>query len=489
MTTTRPSNVGSDTQADITVDVTILGGGPVGCTLALLLCDMGLSTVVIDRDAEPYQLPRAIVMDDEIQRAIHDHGMGEWLRAYTTPLVRGDFVGADGTVIIGGDVPAVGLQGLPPVVCHYQPELDTMLRREVVARGSITRFGHTVTGMVDSGDMVMSSLDNGETVSSRWFVGCDGASSWTRKSSGLTLEDLRFDQEWLVVDVELHENSNVELPLGVRQYCDPARPATYVKGHARFRRWEFQVQPGEDSAMLNTESGLWALLAPWLTPTDARIVRSAVYRFHAVVAPLMQKGRVFLAGDSGHQMPPFMGQGLNSGMRDAINLAWKLAFVHRGLASQALLDTYSIERVPHVRSTVAHAADVGRLIDQLAGRESHGVDPESGYGGARPQPFIESGVVTGDDPRVGHQFWHHPAVSEAVTHLGASFAVVANDEIDIPAQLADLGARLVVAPEATGGTYAVVVRPDRYVAAVAADADSLTNVAASLNSLGGFRTA
>ena len=142
------------------------------------------------------------------------------------------------------------------------------------------------------------------------------------------------------------------------------------------------------SDALNTDDGLWGLLAEWVKPSDARLVRSAVYRFHAVVAPQMQNRNVFLAGDSAHQTPPFAGQGLNSGMRDAVNLAWKMSYVVRGLATPALLDTYTPEREPHVRSTVAHAVDMGRLIDQLAGRVSHGVDIESGYGGTRPAPLM-----------------------------------------------------------------------------------------------------
>ena len=466
----------------INAEVTILGGGPVGCFLAVLLNRMGVSNVLIERDDQPYQLPRAIVMDDEIQRIFHDYGMGEWLMHNTSRLENADFVTADGAHIMGAAVPERGLQGLPPVVVHYQPDLDAMLRDEVVASGSITRFGHIIAGMVDHGDHIETILDDGEEIHSRWFVGCDGASSWTRRHVGLQLEDLSFDQEWLVVDVELHENGTVDLPLGVRQYCDPLRPSTYVKGHGRYRRWEFQVQPNEDSAVLNTEAELWRILKPWLTYSDARIVRSAVYRFHAVVAPTMQNGNVFLAGDSAHQMPPFLGQGLNSGMRDAMNLAWKLAFVSRGAATTALLDTYSTERVPHVRNTVGHAADLGRLINQLSGKEESGVDSDAGYGGARPQPFIEAGMITGDDPKIGHQFWFDADVSHAVVAGGASFVVVSSKQIAIPKELIDLGAQLVVSSTATQGTYAIIVRPDRYVAAIANDANELAQCAAILHS-------
>lgn len=454
-------------------DVTILGGGPVGCVMGVLLQNMGLNVVLIERDLEPYQLPRAIVMDDEIYRMLTVQGLGDWLSANTTPLERGDFVGADGSVIIGADIPKVGLLGVPPVVVHFQPELDTMLRREFVSRGGDARFGHTISNLVDQGESVVTTLNDASMIESRWFVGCDGASSWARKHVGLTLEDLKFDQEWLVVDVELHADSSVDLPLGVRQYCLPDRPCTYVKGARRYRRWEFQVQEHEDSAELNTPTGLWGLLQPWLSKQDAEIVRSAVYRFHAVVAPEMRKGGVFLAGDSAHQTPPFAGQGLNSGMRDAINLAWKMSFVKRGLLDVDLLDTYTQERVPHVRSSVAAAVDLGRLIDQLAGRVSHGVGLDSGYGGTRPAPFLEAGLVIGDDPRVGHQFWHQPEVVASSLVGGASFVLVVQSEIALPLTLQRLGTQLVVAPDACACAYAVLVRPDLYVAAVADDAAGL----------------
>lgn len=462
------------------VDVVIIGGGPVGCLLAVLLNDMGVSNTVIERDLQPYMLPRAAVMDDEIQRVFHDHGMGPWLEANTTTLTRADFVGPDGSVVIGTDLPELGLQGVPPVVCHYQPELDTMLRARCEAGGTRALWGRTVTDLVDRGGSCLTTLDTGEVIESRWVVGCDGASSWTRRHLGIALEDLRFDQEWLVVDIAMKEGSAVELPLGVRQYCRPARPCTYVKVHGPYRRWEFQVQPTEDSARLNTPEGLWGLLAEWVTPGDADLVRSAVYRFHAVVAPQMQQGNVFLAGDSAHQTPPFAGQGLNSGMRDAVNLAWKMSYVTRGLAGESLLDTYTPERAPHVRSVIEHAVDMGRLIDQLAGRVSHGVDVQSGYGGTRPAPHIEAGIVTGDNPRVGHQFWYHPGVSRAVREGGASFAVVTAVPVEMPPALVALSAVNVVAPEAVGDSYAVVVRPDRYVAAVAADHPGLTTDADTL---------
>jgi len=461
-------------------DVVIIGGGPVGCLLSILLSDMGVTNTVIERDKESYQLPRAIVMDDEIQRMFHDHGMGAWIEANTSRLEAADFVDGNGAYILGAEVPPMGLQGLPPVIVHYQPELDAMLRTQAATRGAQVHWGQVANSLQELGNRCVVTLDDGTVYESRWVVGCDGASSWTRRQLEMQLEDLEFDQPWLVVDIELHDNAQVDLPVGVRQYCDAQRPATYVKGHRQYRRWEFQIQKHEDAQQLNTAQGLWSLLSPWVTPVDARIVRSAVYRFHAVVAPQLQKGNVFLAGDSAHQMPPFLGQGLNSGMRDAVNLAWKLAFVQRGIAAEKILYTYTTERVPHVRSVVAHAADVGRLIDQLSGRVSHGINPDSGYGGARPAAHIESGLVYGDDERVGHQFWFHPDVSAAVVHNGASLVVVSAEEIELPEELNQLEAQVVVAKSAVGNAYAIVVRPDRYVAAVLADVQELRRFATTV---------
>ena len=461
-------------------DVVIIGGGPVGCVLGILLIDAGVDVVLIERDEKPYQLPRAIVMDDEIYRTLSDHGLGKWLEANTSTLERGDFVDAEGNEILGADIPPRGLLGVPPVVVHYQPDLDVMLREEFEARGGHARWGMTIKDAVDHGDKVVAVCSDGETIESRWLVGCDGASSWTRKNFGLTLEDLQFDQEWLVVDLELKDTAKVELPLGVRQYCKPDRPCTYVKGARNYRRWEFQVQEHESADLLNTTDGLWSLLADWIAPSDAEIVRSAVYRFHAVVAPSMQKGNVFLAGDSAHQMPPFAGQGLNSGMRDAVNLAWKLGFVKNGWLPESVLGTYTTERVPHVRSSVAAAVDLGRLIDQLAGRVSHGVGLESGYGGARPAPFLESGLVVAGDPRVGHQFWAQPEVSRMAVSDGGSFVVVSGAAVELPEELRRIRAKSLVDPSACTDAFAILVRPDLYVAAVASDADDLKRCASAL---------
>jgi 3-(3-hydroxy-phenyl)propionate hydroxylase len=200
-----------------------------------------------------------------------------------------------------------------------------------------------------------------------------------------------------------------------------------------------------------------------------------------VVAPQWRAGNVFLAGDSCHQMPPFLGQGLNSGSRDAVNLAWKLALVHRGLAHDRVLDTFTSERVPHVRSTVEHAVDTGRLIDQLAGRESHGVDRSAGYGGTRPQPILGPGVLVPGHPWVGHPLKFCPEIVTALDANTPTFAIVSRDAVRVPDSFAGLRVVQVRAePAVTDGHHAVIVRPDRYVAAVVTDPNDLEQAARTL---------
>lgn len=470
-----------------TRDVLVVGGGPVGVTTGLLAARRGLAVTVLERQPEVYDLPRAIVMDDEIQRVFQGIGLTGGLQAITTKLGGAEFVDATGQRLIGVDLPddAPWPHGHHPVVCHYQPELEAFLRREAVAAGVDLRLGVGVSAVGQGGgDGAWVELaDDGSRLTAPWVVAADGAASPTRKGLGIAFEDLGFDQGWLVVDVELTTAWD-GLPVVVQQVCDPARPTTYVPGHDRYRRWEFQLQPDDDPTALTTPEGVWSLLAPWLSPDRARIVRAVVYRFHATVAAAMGAGRVLLAGDAAHQMPPFLGQGLCSGLRDAANLAWKLEAVARGWAGAGLLASYDVERRPHATGLVAHAVDTGRLIDQLAGRAESARPLESAYGGERPFPHLLEGVLAGTHAMRGRQLpqpWLDGRPLD--DHLGPGWAVLPGDRLAVPPPLGQrweaVGGRVVRGTGAvlTGDLLppegAVVVRPDRYVAAVAADADEL----------------
>jgi 3-(3-hydroxy-phenyl)propionate hydroxylase len=469
-------------------DVIVVGGGPVGVTTALLLARRGFAVTVFERAAEVYDLPRAIVMDDEVQRVFQNAGLLGGLHDITTPLRGAEFVTTDGTRIVGLELPddAEFPLGHHPSVVYYQPELEAFLRAAATSAGVDLRLGVEVASVEQTPDRVTVTTDSG-TETASWLIAADGASSPIRKSLGLSFLDQGFDQDWLVLDVRLRR-AVPNLSRLVQQICDPARPTTYVPGHGDYRRWEFQLQPDDDRATMTDAETVWRLLAPWITPDDADLVRAVVYRFHATVADDMRVGRIFLAGDAAHQMPPFLGQGLCSGIRDAANLAWKLRLVDHGTAEHSLLDTYAAERLPHAAGVVAHAVDTGRLIDELSGRSAGGADLSAGYGGGRPFPTLENGLRHGDHPAVGRQV-PQPTIDERPLDelLGEGFTVVTDTATmleGIESQWGDLANGLVV-PAGTltlalppGG--AVVIRPDRYVAAVAHDATDLFAASAVL---------
>jgi 3-(3-hydroxy-phenyl)propionate hydroxylase len=462
-------------------DVIVVGGGPVGVMTALLLAQRGFAVQVLERAPEVYDLPRAIVMDDEIQRVFQNAGLLDELRVITTPLQGAEFVRPDGERIIGAELPedADWPLGLHPTVTYYQPELEAFLRAAAVRHGVDLRLGIEVSSVDQTADGVTALTDAG-TASARWLVAADGASSRVRKQLGLAFVDQGFDQDWLVLDARLRREVPT-LPRFVQQVCDPLRPTTYVVGHADYRRWEFQLQPGETREEMIEPARVWQLLEGWITPDDADLVRAVVYRFHATVADAMRVGRIFLAGDAAHQMPPFLGQGLCSGIRDAANLAWKLRLVDDGVAGDGLLDTYGAERMPHAAGVVEHAVDTGRLIDELSGRAPQQTGLDAAYGGSRPFPILRHGMVHGDHPSVGRQL-PQPAIDGRPLDvlLGGGFAIVVDDPsilAGVEDRWGDL-ARVVEVPPGTmpmtlppGG--AVIVRPDRYVAAVAHDTAEL----------------
>jgi 3-(3-hydroxy-phenyl)propionate hydroxylase len=260
---------------------------------------------------------------------------------------------------------------------------------------------------------------------SRHLVGCDGGSSLVRKQAGMALEDLGFDEPWLVVDVVVDDDTLAQLPQTQVQYCEPERPCTYVVCVGNHRRWEIRLDPRDRVSGEWPEEELWPLLKRWIGPEDGRIWRSAAYRFHGLVADVWRRGRILLAGDAAHMTPPFMAQGMAQGMRDAQNLAWKLDHVIRRGAADELLDTYQQERKPHVTTTTRTAIALGQLIcesdperaaerdarllaeqngvvqtvvrqDLIPGLTAGLIDPDSPEAGTvLPQPFVHAGSVDG----------------------------------------------------------------------------------------------
>lgn len=363
---TRPN------RPDGVVPALIVGAGPVGVSAAILLAQRGVSSLVVDRYADAYPLPRAVHLDDEIYRVLADLGVAEQFARITMPTLGLRLIDArQRTIAEFTRSEPIGQFGFPPANMFDQPDLERILRERLAELDEATLLGGTelVDFDADSASgpvrVRLRELATGEeyVVTAGAVLGCDGANSTVRTLIGSTMEDLGFEERWFVADVRCEQ----PLPIwhGVHQLCDPARAGTLMQiGPARYR-WEFRLKDGETADDLLDGGTFATLVQPWLGPVrfeDLELVRHAEYTFKARIADTWRAGRVFLLGDAAHLTPPFIGQGLCAGLRDAANLSWKLAAVLTGRADEALLDSYEPERVPHARSLVKKAVKVGWVM-------------------------------------------------------------------------------------------------------------------------------
>jgi flavoprotein hydroxylase len=391
-------------------DVAIVGYGPVGAALAILLGQLGRRVLVLERHLKPYPLPRAVHYDHEAARILQACRVAERCSKIVEPAEIYEFQNAERRPLIRFGRIGNGVSGWPQSSMFSQPDLESILFDRVNELPEITvRRGASVHDLLVDGDQVVVQLDGGDTARARYVVGCDGANSTIRDLAGIPITDRAFFYDWLVVDVVFNE-PRVFDPLNV-QICDPARPTTVVSGGPGRRRWEFMALPGESIEFLNDEATAWRLLESWdARPDNAVLEKHAVYRFQARWVEQWRRGRVLLAGDAAHQTPPFAGQGLCTGLRDAANLAWKLDLVVRGLAPDALLDTYGRERGPHTEAVIELAMDMGKLICVADPAEAAGRDEAffATYDGSvtdvPPFPPITDGVVLAGSPGAGELF-------------------------------------------------------------------------------------
>lgn len=352
-----------------TVDVVVVGLGPVGITLCNILASHGLRVIGLDSAEEVYDLPRAIGMDHEVMRVFQGIGVADALAPCIGEYRPSEYRSADGRLLRRLESPGEPYPlGWPPYLTFLQPDLERVLRERGKRHPNLsTRVSTDLVTLENPDAPTLTIRDNRtgrtETIRPRFVVGCDGGNSFVRRTLGIEFEDLIFDEPWVVVDVLL-DDPTVSLPDTNVQYCDPRRPHTHVVGPGNLRRWEFMVLPGEDPAALNQPNRIWQLLSPWLRPDQGRLWRSAAYNFHALVAQEWRRGNVFLAGDACHMTPPFLAQGMVQGIKDAVNLGWKLAFAQKQ-GSNLLLDSYQSERRPVVRQVIWAAKDLGHVICEL----------------------------------------------------------------------------------------------------------------------------
>src|SRR5271166_602501 len=429
-------------------NVVIVGCGPVGAMLANLLGLQGISTLVLEREAAIYNLPRAVHFDDEVMRLLQTVDLAETMQALVHVSPGMKFVDDTGRLLLDwGRPPERGPQGWYASYRFHQPELERVLREGLARWPSVSlKLRTEVFALEQEAD---------------------------------AMEDLGFHERWLVLDAILRRPC---WNLGEHsvQHCSRKRPATYVRGTGNRRRWEIAVLPGEDEAAITQPAKVLELLKPWVEPEDVELERMAVHTFHSAIAPRWRSGRLLIAGDSAHLTPPFLGQGMCAGMRDAGNLAWKLGRVLRGQNDEGLLDTYQTERAPHVREYIELAVRLGGLINTKAMEAALPDSVLEGGDAARMtsiKPRLGPGVAAGWNSLAG-QIAPQPRLADGTRlddRVGYRFAALLQPDFvaDLPADtLGRLADREVVvvaddAPEPqawlqAADASAILVRPDRY---------------------------
>jgi 3-(3-hydroxy-phenyl)propionate hydroxylase len=393
----------------LTADVAVIGFGPVGKLLALRLGRRGHAVVVVERERGRYPLPRAVTHCSDFARILQSVGLSpdtipEITQPYDDMYV---WRNGEGQTLVEVDWSGRGESGWYNTYFFHQPSLEERLDALIAGLPSVRVLrGWEAEALAQDGtgtEVRARSAGTGErlVLSAAWVVGADGANSRVREWAGLDWHDEGYFYDWLVVDVR--PRPGLRFPHVAAQSCDVRRPSTMVPGGPGRRRWEFMRLPGETSAELDTADNAWELLRPHgLTPENCVLERHAVYRFQARWATRWRAGRAFLAGDAAHLMPPFAGQGLGAGVRDVMNLSWKLDAVLGGVAGEGLLDTYGPERLHHAIAFVRFSMELGKVICMTDPAEGAARDARmiAGWSAgmrppAPPRPGLGPGLHTG----------------------------------------------------------------------------------------------
>jgi len=343
--------------------VLIVGAGPTGLTLANLLGQAGIATLLIDRKASTVAEPRAVSIDDESLRTMQAIDLASDVLRDVVPGYGVHYFDRPGGHCFGKVEPTSTLYGFPKRNAFRQPLFEATLRRGLDRFTSVdVRFEHELLSFQQDDDLVTAEVRNATrevlTVSARYLVACDGGRSPVRKQLGVAMVGSSFQSRWLVVDTEQDDDPFWQ----TRVYCDARRPVVEVPGPHRTRRFELMLRPEESEAEMLEEGKLRELLRPFRGDKPTAVVRKTVYTFHARVAERWKVGRIFLAGDAAHLTPPYAGQGMNSGIRDAHNLGWKLIQVLRGNLHAMVLDTYEQERRDHAWALIKLALNLGVVM-------------------------------------------------------------------------------------------------------------------------------
>ena len=392
-------------------DVTIVGLGPTGGTLANLLALNGFSILILEREKSLYSLPRAVHFDDEIMRVFQTIGITKKFLKNTIINKGTKFVNSKGEVLLDWPRPkSITENGWYPSYRFHQPDLERNLRNRLKTFKKVKLMQNTdvvkIKNNKNSVDLFFKSKNKIQKISSKYVIGCDGARSTTREQMGSVLDNLGFTQKWAVVDLILKKNKN-KLPDRTIQYSNSERPATYCRNVGKRRRWEFAIQDNENEKEILSDKYIWNFLKPWLSPKEAYLERKAIYIFQSAIARKWRKGRIFIAGDAAHLMPPFMGQGMCAGIRDASNLAWKISLCIKNKHDEKFLDTYQTERFSNAKEYIETTMRMGEFVNAV-GSENITDNISSGPDGTKSmqsiKPKLGAGLGSSKDKNRGKIF-------------------------------------------------------------------------------------
>ena len=379
-------------------DVIIVGLGPTGGTLANLLALNGFSILILEREKNLYALPRAVHFDDEIMRVFQTIGITKKFLKNTIINKGTKFVNSDGKVLLDWPRPkSITENGWYPSYRFHQPDLEKNLRNRLKNFKKVKLMQNTevmkIKNNKNSVNLLYKSKNKLQKVNSKYVIGCDGARSTTREQMGSVLDNLGFTQKWAVVDLILRKNKN-KLPDRTIQYSNSERPATYCRNVGKRRRWEFAIRDNEDEKEILSDEYIWNFLKPWLSPKDAYLERKAIYVFQSAIARNWRKGRIFIAGDAAHLMPPFMGQGMCAGIRDVSNLAWKISWCIKKNHNEKFLDTYQTERFSNAKEYIETTMRMGEFVNAV-GSENITDNISSGPDGTKSMQSIKPKLGVG----------------------------------------------------------------------------------------------
>ncbi len=341
--------------------VIIVGAGPTGLTMGNLLGMEGIDTLILERNPDISDFPRAIALDDEGLRVLQAAGLLEPILQHVLLNVSAHYI--SGKRLFARVAPTTNKNGFPFISTFHQPEFETILLHGLKRFPCVDiAFQHTVEAFEQTAQNVTVTVRTPEgslkKIDCTYLLACDGGKSSIRRALGIPMHGSTYSQKWLVIDSIQDEHPSTTITF----FCNPQRPAVTVPAPQQGRRWEFMLLPGEQEAELLQPETIRRLIQQVSGKYEPLITRQAIYTFHALLAQKFSKGRVFLLGDAAHQMPPFGGQGMNSGLRDAHNLSWKLSLVLRDLAAPSLLDTYNVERQQHSAQMINFSRFAGNIV-------------------------------------------------------------------------------------------------------------------------------